>query len=299
MSITSKDNIGSKWEEGFLTREKVKIHFNKFNVSAEKTEKYIVFLHGLGESASKYNHIAEDLNLDSNTGYLSVDLRGHGLSSGDDLHIDSYDDYEKDLCFFIKNIIKDKKYIVVAHSTGALVSLYCLAKKSIKPQKLLLSSVFLGIRYPTKLIPKFVFNFIVTFINMMGLSKWRFPSPTKNMKFIDNPYTTSKLRFDEIIRDKRYLRGPSLAWVSASLQAIKFVFSRKNIENIKQDINIFLPLKDLVVDSNATFKWCRKLRFFSQASVLSIVFFNSKHEIFYEQDRIYKKAIKLLKVWIN
>jgi alpha-beta hydrolase superfamily lysophospholipase len=298
VSITSRNNIGLQWEDGFLTREEVKIHFSKFNVLPGKTKRYIVFLHGLGESASKYNHIAEDLNLDSTTGYLSIDLRGHGRSSGEELHIDSYDDYEEDLCFFIKNIVRDKQYIIIAHSTGALISLYCLAKKTIKPQKLLLSSVFLGIKYPTKLLPNTLFHIIIRIATLLGLSKWRFPSPTKNMSFVNNPYTTSKLRFDEIMKDKRYLRGPSLSWVHASLQAIKFVSSRKNIKNINQSINIFLPLRDLVVDSKATFKWCKKLRLFSQIPLLSIVFFNSKHEIFYEQDRIYKKAIKLLRVWI-
>jgi len=107
----------------------------------------ICLIHGIGEHSKRYDHWAERFN---NAGYsfFSLDLPGHGESSGKRGHIDKFDTYLD----IIENLLQsaaadhpDLPLILYGHSMGGLIAFRYLLSERSKPAMAVLSSPWLGL----------------------------------------------------------------------------------------------------------------------------------------------------------
>lgn len=96
----------------------LRLHYKMWE--ANKTENVLCIVHGHGEHAGRYSHVAAYLN-EKNISVFALDLRGHGLSKGKRGHTPSYDLLMKD----IEEILKvarehflDTPMYLMGHSLG-------------------------------------------------------------------------------------------------------------------------------------------------------------------------------------
>jgi alpha-beta hydrolase superfamily lysophospholipase len=85
----------------------------------------VVMVHGIGEHCDRYASLTEPLSANGIAVY-SYDLRGHGRSGGTPGHIDSWDDYLRDLLTFVEfvsSLETGKPLFLFGHSMGALIAL--------------------------------------------------------------------------------------------------------------------------------------------------------------------------------
>ena len=125
-------------------------HFKKYKTSIffqlwqpeTETELVLVIIHGIGEHSSRYHHIAEKFTKNK-IKVFSIDLPGHGNSSGKRAYIKSYD-------FFIEIIDSQVKYIksehpdipviILGHSMGGSLAVYYALKMQPDVNGFILSS---------------------------------------------------------------------------------------------------------------------------------------------------------------
>lgn len=92
----------------------------------------IVLIHGLGEHCRRYDHVAEFFTQHGFT-FLGFDLRGHGRSSGQRGHIETYELFLDDIDWILqdaKSRHPDVPLFLYGHSLGGnIVLLYTLKRK--------------------------------------------------------------------------------------------------------------------------------------------------------------------------
>lgn len=106
----------------------------------------LVIVHGLKDHGTRYAAVAERLALEGHAVYV-FDLRGHGLSAGERVYVDSFDDYVDDLAAyvtFVRGREPGTPLFVFGHSMGgAIAATYALTRRP-APDGLLLSGAALA-----------------------------------------------------------------------------------------------------------------------------------------------------------
>lgn len=78
-------------------------------------------IHGLGEHSGRYAHVIDRLN-SAGFGVATLDLRGHGRSGGDPVHVKSYETFMTDLAQMFREVIvplaDGRPVIMLGHSMG-------------------------------------------------------------------------------------------------------------------------------------------------------------------------------------
>lgn len=97
-------------------------------------EKIIIFVHGNTGSLNYWVKIRPYLPKDLWTSYF-IDLQGFGKS--DNYPPYTIDEFSNTIVKFVKKM-NFKKYIIVAHSLGGLITLNAIVKKNLKPEKVVL-----------------------------------------------------------------------------------------------------------------------------------------------------------------
>jgi alpha-beta hydrolase superfamily lysophospholipase len=132
MTLTAKDGL--------------KLHLHRWAAGEPLAE--IVLLHGYGEHAGRYAHVARAWNA-LGLSVSAVDLRGHGKSGGRRAHVDRFAEYHLDaaaLVDYARGEAAGKPVLLFAHSMGALVAMdWLLAGGGADLAGLAFSSPFLGV----------------------------------------------------------------------------------------------------------------------------------------------------------
>lgn len=84
---------------------------------------WLIQTHGIGEHLERHNYITDLFGKDFNI--FQYDLRGHGRSMGEAGFIEDFDVYMEDLAeivSFLKTHYKMQRFVMVAHSMGALIN---------------------------------------------------------------------------------------------------------------------------------------------------------------------------------
>jgi acylglycerol lipase len=106
----------------------------------------LVIVHGLKDHGSRYADVAERLALEGHAVYV-FDLRGHGLSAGERVYVESFDDYVDDLAAYVayaRGREPGVPLFVLGHSMGgAIATTYALTRRP-APDGLLLSGAALA-----------------------------------------------------------------------------------------------------------------------------------------------------------
>lgn len=263
-----------KHSGNFVTFDSLKMYYEYF--LAENSRGNIVIVHGLSEFTKKfYEFIYYALNQGYNV--FIYDQRCHGLSDRltkfkDLLHVDDFFDYEKDLEYFIDEIVlktEDKPLYLYAHSMGGAVAALYLAKNNQKIKKAILSAPML--EPVVKEVPAFLARASVQLGKVFLGPKHKFFLSKEfdpNVAF-NYAYGLSKARFDFNMKMRRenpnYQSTPmSYGWVSNSLTIGKKILNPKIINKIVTPILIISARDDKVVKNDVQkefFEKCKSCRF--------------------------------------
>ena len=111
----------------------------------------VVVTHGYGEHSVRYRDFALALN---RAGFAAqfYDLRGHGRSEGPRGHVDDFDNYLKDLRFFLEHCQREYQGLPVllfGHSLGGLIVLaYCQGEALAGLRAVAVTSPFFAVALP-------------------------------------------------------------------------------------------------------------------------------------------------------
>lgn len=280
----------------FDTQDGLKIGYKIFNVKAPKAT--IVISSGRTEGMVKYQEFIYDLTQNGYSVYI-LDHRGQGYSSrllkdtqiG---HVKDYNNYIKDLHYFVKNIVQRKrKLILIAHSMGgAIASVYVeryqddfdalvLSSPMHQPEIISNSLSSLGCK-----IAKKRENDIDRYI--IGEGSYDDKTP-----FDKNILTHSKLRYK--IADEAYekepetkLGGPSVRWLAEACKMSEESVS--NAKDIKIPVLLLQAGDDKVVNKEAQDRFCEDASSYCQKIVID----GAYHELFIEKDDMRSKALKAI-----
>ena len=104
--------------------------FERSWVPSGKLRGRVVIVHGLGEHSGRYAHLAEAL-AGAALSTHSFDLRGHGLSGGRRVYINSFVEYVSDLARFIERLRQSgtgMPLFLMGHSMGgAIAAMYSIS----------------------------------------------------------------------------------------------------------------------------------------------------------------------------
>ena len=263
-----------KQSGNFTAFDGINIYYEYF--LTEQSRGNVVIVHGLSEFTNKfYEFIYYTLNQGFNV--FIYDQRCHGQSGRltpdrDLLHVDSFEDYVKDLTCFIDEIVlktEDKPIYLYAHSMGGAVAALYLSKYSDKIARAILSApMFQPI---VKNVPFLIARNSVKIGKIVFGSKRKFFISNEfdpNIKF-NYVQGLSKARFEHNMKlrceNPNYQSTPmSFGWVSGSLSLSKKVLSGRVVGKIKTPILIISASADKMVNNKTQemfYKKCKNCRF--------------------------------------
>src|SRR5690606_3257273 len=119
-------NLSNHWQIGTTvdSTKSLSIRYALYKKTTNPITRCIVYLNGRTEWIEKYSHLANDLRLPEDCGFLALDHRGQGGSGGARSWVASYDDYVNDTRLVIDLVIPGLPYAIVAHSMGGLIAIY-------------------------------------------------------------------------------------------------------------------------------------------------------------------------------
>lgn len=105
-----------------LTADGLKLHQITWRPSGQPRAQFVI-VHGLGEHASRYDHLVQALNA-AGISVHAIDLRGHGRSEGRLGHTPSMDAYIDDLTLLLDSLPGQLPIFVYGHSLGGLIAVF-------------------------------------------------------------------------------------------------------------------------------------------------------------------------------
>lgn len=136
--------------ENFQFRTKDNLLLTCFHhPSGQDTKVVVALIHGMGEHAMRYAHVADYFN-GHGIAVLSLDLRGHGTSAGKRGHTPSYDHLMDDLdtiCRKAKELYPELPLILYGHSMGGNLVLNYLMRRQPKVQGAIVTAPYLKLAF--------------------------------------------------------------------------------------------------------------------------------------------------------
>ena len=269
-------------------------HFPK-----EGAQRCLVLVHGFTEFSEKYHELCGYFR---QAGYhvFLYDQRGHGLSGRQVQplslsHVDSYEDYRKDLEQFMQEVVypeaKGRPVYLFGHSMGcAVVTLY-LQKHPTEFAKVVLSSPMV---VPVAPLPIWFLSWYTKREGRKLGFTARFPH-TKD--FDPNPVfekssDASRSRFEHHIKlrreEPRYQNAASThGWMHSTLNIYKKLLDRKALAPIRTEILMTQAGQDRVVYLKPQDKLAKRL-----PNCKKTVFPEAKHTIFYGSEETLRNYLR-------
>ena len=224
------------------------LHLHAWPVSGPQAA--VALLHGYGEHAGRYDHVARAFN-DRGIAVYAVDLRGHGRSPGSRAHVDAFTDYHRDadaLVLHVKERHPGVPLFVFAHSMGALVYLHwALAGRGQDLRGVCLSSPFLGIQIPVSGAKAAAGRFLSKVLPKMGL-----PSGLNGAAVTRDPEMAKKYDSDPLMN-----KNAGARWFTEAMAAIDKVLSQAH--QLERPLILLYGGDDRVANPDATDKLVAKL----------------------------------------
>jgi len=301
LSMTKFDEIKAterQFDIGKLRMPDGKVELRYGRVLKDKDPShFVVFLNGRAEWIEKYAYVQADLALPKHVGFLTCDHRGQGGSGGTRAYIDSYDTYVSDLLHLIKKMTDGKPYVLVAHSMGALISLYGTITGQLAPRSLVLSSPFLGL--PNRPVPIPLARPLSRTLAHLGLGSISSGAGDfGRATFADNKLTHRADLYQRIVAAPYKIPGATFGWVAASFRAIDTCFHADNLKKLSTPTLVLAPTLEQVVDPDCARRWALAAHENAPGAVKLDVFHNARHELFSELPQIYAGAITATRDWI-
>jgi lysophospholipase len=292
---------------GFVdTVDGFKLRYAVFRTDNQSCKGSVILLQGRNECIEKYAETANDLNL-SGFDVVSFDWRGQGGSSrffSDHRrgHIDSFGQYAADLDMIFTEVALPEcraPFYILAHSTGALVSLYAAPNLNNRIQRMMLCSPFLGIA--EERLSQTQVQFISETLNFLGLGNMHMGGSRNgiaNIPFETNRLTTDPVRYArnrEILDPKNGLGlgSATAGWLSASMKAVDYVRDTDHMAQIHIPILLVNAGADRVVSTAAIEDYAGRIR---SGAVITID--GARHELMQENDRYREQLLAAFDAFI-
>ena len=281
--------------EGFFeTHDGLKLRYAVFRSSASVAKGTVVLLHGRNEFIEKYYETIRDLT-DKGLWVATFDLRGQGnsarmLKKRQYGHIRRFVDYEHDLDTFLEKIVlPDTRlpFYILAHSTGALVSLSAAPYLSTRIERMVLTAPFIDLS--GQAASSATIRRLSTLACSLGLGSFPLSRKLREKPFRDNPLTSDETRFERNVAiaaayPELSLGPPTARWLFESFRTIDRVTSPNHLFSITIPTVVIAPTRDTIVPYIAQE---RLSRYFRAGQLVPIN--GARHEVLQERD-VYRKA---------
>ena len=190
-----------KFSENYLQVDsKCRIYIREW-IPKEKVKKNLFIIHGLGEHSGRYEDLAKIL-IKEGIGVFSIDLIGHGKSSGKKGHIKSFEDFINAVetgVIYVRKKFLDTPIILFGHSLGGLISLkFLIDRESKEIERSIISSPWIetALEIPNHLL--FIHKIFQKIIPGLQLSNNLITSHLSKDKKIVEKYENDILVHDKI-----------------------------------------------------------------------------------------------------
>ena len=187
---------------------------------AEQAKLTVMLLHGYGEHAGRYKHVAEHLNA-QDIAMIGADLRGHGRSQGGRGYAERFEDYHRDAQALLARVQQAETPVaLMGHSMGGLVALHWLLSGENNPAQhfkgLVLSSPFMGLNDSASRIEVAAGKLLSKVLPKISL-----PAPHKGKDVCRDPEIGA-----EYDQDPLNNRGVNARWFTAALDGMRLAHGR-------------------------------------------------------------------------
>jgi len=195
---------------GYISSQDYQIACQYFTPMATDNPRVAVLTHGYFDHVGLYRHLIE-LLLGLDISVLAFDLPGHGLSSGKEVSIKSFDQYHRvliDCLYKAAPVLSNKQCILLGQSTGASVLIHGLQQGhslASTPAKIILLAPL--VRPVNLLRVKFMYLFMHKFVSSVARDFVDSSHDEEFLQFIktEDPFQSSIIATEWVHALLRYL----------------------------------------------------------------------------------------------
>ncbi|QRM56674.1 alpha/beta hydrolase [Sinorhizobium sp. BG8] len=280
-----------------------KVRYAVFRGKGAKAKGTVILVHGRNESIEKYFETIRDLT-SRGLWVATFDWRGQGASdrliaSKPYGHIRRFADYEEDLLRFIDRVVlPDTRlpFFIVAHSTGALVSLSLAPRLANRIERMVLTSPFIAIA--GQVMSQRSITVISRLASLFGFGGRTFRREAGLPAFEGNALTSDRARFTRncaILREHPELAvgHPTANWLNETLKVMARVRNQDHLTRIHIPTLLLCATADPIVPRSVVGSLARNFR---AARLIEID--GARHELFQETDRLRGQAMAAIEAFI-
>jgi len=236
------------FEEAFLEADDgVALFVRRYQPDSRDADRSVLLVHGMAEHGQCYQHVAESI-VARGWNVVVPDLRGHGQSGGDHIHVDDFAEYVGDLKqIFDASGLRSHNTVLVGHSMGGLISARFVQQFPQCVSALALLSPLLGVRVRISPIT-------VALARLLSLvrPRSRFRKRTRREDSTRNQEALMRGHADPLIRE-----SVTAAWYFAMQHALRTVWELA--EQVSCPTLVMQAGSDLIVDPAAPHGWLQRV----------------------------------------
>ncbi len=237
-----------KFEEAFLKADDgIALFVRRYQPDSRDAERSVLLVHGMAEHGQCYQHVAESM-VARGWNVVLPDLRGHGRSGGDHIHVDDFAEYVTDLKqIFDASGLRSQNTVLVGHSMGGLISARFVQQFPQCVSALALLSPLLGVRVRISPVT-------VALARLLSLvrPRSRFRKRTRREDSTRNQEALERGNADPLIRE-----SVTAAWYFAMRHALHSAWDFA--EQISCPTLVMQAGADLIVDPTAPNGWLQRV----------------------------------------
>jgi lysophospholipase len=225
----------------------VHLFVRRFEPHYPNADRSLFLVHGMSEHGQCYEHVARSAVARGWT-VVVPDLRGHGRSGGEHIHVNDFSEYVADLSrVFEWSGLRSQRTVMVGHSMGGLISARFVQQYPDRVSALALLSPLLGVRVR-------VSPFTVALARILSVVRplSRFRKRIDPAHSSRNPEALSRGAEDPLIR-----QSLTAAWYFAMRSALQTAWDLA--EQIACPLLVLQAGSDLIVDPEAPLAWLERV----------------------------------------
>jgi alpha-beta hydrolase superfamily lysophospholipase len=259
-----------RFEEAFLSADDgTELFVRRYQPHSRDADRSVILVHGMAEHGQCYEHVAESM-VSRGWNVIVPDLRGHGRSGGDPIHVNDFGEYVSDLKrVFDASGLYSQNTVLVGHSMGGLISARFVQQFPGSVSALAMLSPLLGMSL--RISPFTVaLGRLLSFVRPRS----RFRKRTKREHSTRNPEALSRYAEDPLIG-----QSVTAAWYFAMRTALRKVWDLAG--QVSCPILVMQAGSDLIVDPAAPQSWLERV---GSADKTIRIFPDHYHELLNEID---------------